>query len=44
MTTVSGASTGARNDEVLNSVYGIRFLYTIYRIAVYSLYRSTGSR
>lgn len=37
MSTISGASTGDRNDKVANSVYGIRYLYTVYNIPVYSL-------
>ena len=37
MITISGASTGDRNDKVANSVYGIRYLYTVYNIPVYSL-------
>lgn len=37
MTSISGASTGARKDEVANLVYSIRYLYTVYNISVYSL-------
>ncbi len=37
MTTISGASTGDRNDKVANSVYGIQKVYTVYNIPVYSL-------
>jgi hypothetical protein len=37
MTIISGASTGARKDEVSHSVYSIQKVYTVYRIPVYSL-------
>jgi hypothetical protein len=37
MISISGASTGDRNDKVANSVYSIHFLYTVYNIPVYSL-------
>jgi hypothetical protein len=37
MTIISGASTGARKDEVVNLVYSIQKVYTVYNISVYSL-------
>ena len=37
MISISGASTGDRNDKVVNSVYSIQKVYTVYNIPVYSL-------
>jgi hypothetical protein len=41
MTSISGASIGARKDEVANLVYSIQKVYTVYNISVYSLSLST---